>query len=691
MSDLVIVESPSKAKTVQKYLGPGFEVMASMGHVRDLPKSKLGIDVDNGFEPVYVESKDKEEVIKQLKKAAKKSKHVYLAGDPDREGEAISWHLAQLLDIPVNEPVRVTFNEITQNGVKTGMSRPRAIDMDLVNSQQARRILDRIVGYKLSPFLWKKVRTGLSAGRVQSVAVKMIVDREREIQAFVPEEYWSIEAKFTAPPSRKMFEASFTGIGSKKKKLKNKADADAVLESVKGKDFIVSKVKKSVRKKSPAPPFTTSTLQQDASRKLSFQTSRTMRIAQQLYEGVDIQGMGATGLITYMRTDSLRISDDARAQAKKYITETYGNKYYPASPNIYKTKSNAQDAHEAIRPSTPSLTPESVKSSLTAEQYKLYKLIWERFMASQMAYQELDTVAVDIKAGDADFHASGYSVRFDGFSVLYQESKDDDARELPLINEGDKLNLKGIAGNQHFTQPPARYTEGSFIKALEENGIGRPSTYAPTISTIINRFYVEREGKSLKPTGLGEVTTDLLADCFEDIVDTKFTASMESDLDKIETGEENWVQTLDDFYKDFSQDLAAAEQKMDGKRVKVPEEQTDEVCELCGKPMVIKIGRFGRFLACSGFPDCRNTKRIVKPTGGICPKCGKNVLAKKSKKGRKYFGCEDNPNCDFMTWDTPTSDKCPKCNDGTTLFKSKGMLRCLKEGCGYEMAVKKDK
>lgn len=691
MSDLVIVESPSKAKTVQKYLGPGFEVMASMGHVRDLPKSKLGIDVDNGFEPVYVESKDKEEVIKQLKKAAKKSKHVYLAGDPDREGEAISWHLAQLLDIPVNEPVRVTFNEITQNGVKTGMSRPRAIDMDLVNSQQARRILDRIVGYKLSPFLWKKVRTGLSAGRVQSVAVKMIVDREREIQAFVPEEYWSIEAKFTAPPSRKMFEASFTGIGGKKKKLKNKADADAVLDSVKGKDFIVSKVKKSVRKKSPAPPFTTSTLQQDASRKLSFQTSRTMRIAQQLYEGVDIQGMGATGLITYMRTDSLRISDDARAQAKKYITETYGNKYYPATPNIYKTKSNAQDAHEAIRPSTPSLTPESVKSSLTAEQYKLYKLIWERFMASQMAYQELDTVAVDIKAGDADFHASGYSVRFDGFSVLYQESKDDDAKELPPINEGDKLNLKAIGGNQHFTQPPARYTEGSFIKALEENGIGRPSTYAPTISTIINRFYVEREGKSLKPTGLGEVTTDLLADCFEDIVDTKFTASMESDLDKIETGEENWVQTLDDFYKDFSQDLAAAEQKMDGKRVKVPEEQTDEVCELCGKPMVIKIGRFGRFLACSGFPDCRNTKRIVKPTGGICPKCGKNVLAKKSKKGRKYFGCEDNPNCDFMTWDTPTSDKCPKCNDGTTLFKAKGMLRCLKEGCGYEIAVKKDK
>lgn len=688
--DLVIVESPSKAKTVEKYLGKGYKVEASMGHIRDLPKSKLGVDVDNDFEPTYVESKAKADVIKQLKETAKKAKKVYLAGDPDREGEAISWHLAHILGIPENEPVRVTFNEITKTGVSQGMANPRPIDMDLVNAQQARRILDRIVGYKLSPFLWRKVRKGLSAGRVQSVAVKMIVDREREINSFKPEEYWSVDAKFTDPPSRKVFEAQFVSLDGKKTELKDKADADAVLDRVKDQSFTVDKVRRSVRRKSPAPPFTTSTMQQDASRKLGFQTARTMKTAQQLYEGVEIEGMGAVGLITYMRTDSLRISDEARNAASDYILNAYGKQYLPGSPRVYKSKNNAQDAHEAIRPSTPSIAPDSIKSSLSSDQYKLYKLIWERFIASQMANQILDTVSADITANGALFRATGYSVKFPGFAVLYTDGKDDDEKkELPEINEGDKLSLKGIEGKQHFTQPPPRYTEGSFIKALEEEGIGRPSTYAPTISTIINRFYVEREGKSLKPTGLGEVTTDLLTDNFQKYVDTKFTASMEESLDDVELGKKDWRETLGEFYGDFANTLSEAEINMDGKRVKVPDEETDEICEICGKPMLIKLGRFGRFLGCSGFPECTNTKKIIKPTGGMCPKCGKNILLKKSKKGRKYYGCEDNPTCDFMTWDIPVSDKCPKCNDGTTLFKNKGRLFCVK--CGYETAARKDK
>lgn len=690
MSNLVIVESPSKAKTVQKYLGPGFEVMASMGHVRDLQKSKLSVDIENGFAPVYVPMKDKEEVIKNLKAAAKKADTVYLAGDPDREGEAISWHLAQLLDIPEDAPVRVTFNEITKTGVQAGMAHPRCIDENLVNAQQARRILDRIVGYKLSPFLWKKVRRGLSAGRVQSVAVKMIVDREKQINAFKPEEYWSIEGKFTAPSSKKQFDASFVGLDGEKTELKNEEQTNAVLERIKGADFVVTGVKKSVRRKSPAAPFTTSTMQQEASKKLGFQTSKTMRAAQQLYEGVEIEGMGAVGLITYMRTDSLRVSDEARNAAYKYIEDKYGKNYLPPAPKVYKSKANAQDAHEAIRPSTPEITPERVKGSLTPEQYKLYKLIWERFIASQMANALMDTVSVDIEANGAGFKATGFSVKFDGFTVLYEESKDEEeGKVLPVINQGDILKLKNIEGKQHFTQPPARYTEGSFIKALEENGIGRPSTYAPTISTIINRFYVERDGKQLKPTGLGEVTTDLLKSHFKNIVDTKFTASMESSLDKVEDGSKDWVETLEDFYGDFADTLEKAEAAMDGKRVKVPDEETDEVCEVCGKPMVIKIGRFGRFLACTGFPECTNTKKIVKPTGGICPLCGKKILAQKSKKGKKFFGCEGYPDCSFMTWDTPVSDKCPKCNDGTTLFKKGGKMFCLKEGCGYETTIKK--
>lgn len=689
MSKLVIVESPAKAKTIKKYLGDDYEVVASMGHVRDLPKSKLGVDVDNHFEPVYTDIKGKEDLIKSLKKEAEKSDKVYLATDPDREGEAISWHLAQMLGLPLDAEDRVTFNEITKSGVQAGMSAPRKIDIDLVNAQQTRRILDRIVGYKISPFLWKKIRRGLSAGRVQSVAVSIVCDREKQIQNFKPQEYWSIDAKMTAPSSKKQFGASFWGIDGKKAELGNKEETDKVLEKLNGAEFKVTNVKKSVRRKSPAAPFTTSTMQQDASKRLGFGASKTMKTAQMLYEGVDVEGMGAVGLITYMRTDSLRISDEARAAAYEFIEGAYGKDYIPSTPKIYKSKANAQDAHEAIRPSMPSITPERVKSSLTTEQYKLYKLIWERFIASQMANALMDTVSVEIEANGINMRATGYSVKFDGFTVLYEETKDEEKSVLPEIKEGDILKLKSIEGNQHFTQPPARYTEATLIKALEENGIGRPSTYAPTISTIINRLYVEKDGKSLKPTGLGEVTTQLMKDHFKNIVDAKFTAGMEKNLDEVEMGKKDWVSTLEDFYGDFAKSLSDAEKAMDGKRIKVPDEETDEVCEVCGKPMVIKIGRFGKFLACTGFPECTNTKRIVKDTGGVCPVCGKKILQKKSKKGKKYYGCEDNPTCPFMTWDTPVSDKCPKCNDGTTLFKKGGKMFCLKEGCGYEVAIKK--
>ena len=690
MSKLVIVESPAKAKTIKKYLGGNFDVIASMGHVRDLPKSKLSVDVDNNYEPVYVDIKGKEELIESIKKKASKSDYVYLATDPDREGEAISWHLAQMLDLPLDEKNRVTFNEITKSGVDNGMAAPRSIDIDLVNAQQARRILDRIVGYKLSPFLWRKVRRGLSAGRVQSVAVSLIVDREKKINDFKPDEYWSIDTKMTAPSSKKQFDAAFVSLDGIKTELHTKEETDNVLKRLEGAEYKAINVKKSVRRKSPAPPFTTSTMQQEASKRLGFAAAKTMKAAQNLYEGIELEGMGAVGLITYMRTDSLRISDEARNAAYEYIQKKYGKNYVPTTPKVYKSKSNSQDAHEAIRPSTPDITPESIKDSLTTEQYKLYKLIWERFIASQMSGAVLDTVSVDIDANGVGFKATGFSVKFDGFTILYEEQKnDEESKILPEINTGDIMKLKSINGNQHFTQPPARYTEATLIKALEENGIGRPSTYAPTISTIVNRFYVERDGKQLKPTGLGDVTTKLMKDQFNNIVNAKFTAEMERNLDEVEIGKREWIAVLDDFYKEFAVTLENAEVAMDGKRIRVPDEETNEVCEICSKPMVIKIGRFGKFLACSGFPDCTNTKRIVKDTGGVCPKCNKKVLQKKSKKGKKYFGCEDNPTCEFMTWDTPVSDKCPKCNDGATLFKKSGKLFCLKEGCGYETAVRK--
>ena len=692
MSDLIILESPSKAKTVKKYLGDGYDVIASTGHIIDLPKSKLGVDVEHDFTPEYVNMKDKSDVIKELKKHAKSSDTIYLATDPDREGEAIAWHLSHLLNIDENAPVRVTFNEITKSGVQYGMSHPRTTDRDVVDAQQARRVLDRIVGYKLSPFLWKKVRRGLSAGRVQSVAVRIIVDRENEIREFVSKEYWSIDAKFTAASSKRAVSAKLAEVDGQKPTLSDKGQADAVLARLDGAEYTVSNLKKSQRKKQPAPPFTTSTLQQEASRRLSFQARRTMKAAQELYEGVDIQGMGAVGLITYMRTDSLRISDEAKAAAADLIKQLYGEDYLPEKPRTYRSKKNAQDAHEAIRPTSVTLTPESIKASLTSDQYKLYRLIWERFMASQMSNAVMDTVSADISAQGCLFKASGYSVRFDGFTRLYEETKESDDEAggaLPTLEKGERLTPKEILANQHFTQPPARYNEASLIKALEENGIGRPSTYAPTISTILDRHYVEREtGNQLHPTPLGEVITQLLKEHFNNIVDVKFTAKMENDLDDIEKGEKNWVETMRSFYGGFAESLERAEQSMEGKRVKVPDEPTDIICEECGKPMVIKIGPYGKFLGCSGFPECKFTKKIVTETKGSCPKCGKKMLAKKSKKGKPFYGCEDYKDCNFMTWDLPIEEKCPQC--GASLFKKAGKLGriyCAADGCGYERAL----
>ena len=687
-SKLVIVESPAKAKTIQKYLGKGYEVMASMGHVRDLPKSRLGVDIEHDFQPEYIDIRGKGELRNQLKKAAKHSSFVYLATDPDREGEAISWHLSNMLGLDNEEKNRVTFNEITKTGIKNGMAAPRNIDINLVNAQQTRRILDRLVGYKLSPFLWKTVKPGLSAGRVQSVVVKLIVDREKEIRDFKQEEYWTIDAKLSTSRSKKQFPARLASFKGEKVEIKNEAQAKQILSELEGGDFVITDIKKGVKKKTPAPPFITSTLQQEASRRLGFQAKRTMKAAQELYEGIDLPKLGAVGLITYMRTDSLRISDEAVQGAREYITGKYGEQYLPEKPRVYKKKSNTQDAHEAIRPTMPSLTPEQVKASLTLDQYKLYKLIWERFTASQMADALLDTVSASIDCGDYTFKASGYSVRFDGFTALYEESKDvpeEKSPALPELLQGEKLKVNQLDPNQHFTQPPARYTEATIIKALEENGIGRPSTYAPTLTTVIQRGYVERDGKSLVPTQLGEVTNDLMENEFSSIVNVDFTAQMETDLDRVEEGTTDWVQTLREFYGEFEKNLEDAEKKMGSTRLEVPDQVTDIICENCGRHMVIKVGRYGKFLACPGYPECKNTKKIVQETPGVCPVCGGKIHAKKSKKGKTYFGCEHNPQCPFMTWDKPTEEECPKC--GSTLFQKAGRggkLHCLKEGCGYE-------
>ena len=686
MSKLVIMESPAKAKTVQKYLGSDYQVVASVGHIRDLPKTLLGVDIEHGFKPRYVDIPGKSALIRQLKSEAAASDGVILATDPDREGEAISWHLAQILGVDMTQKNRVTFNEITKTGVTQGMQHPRTLDMNMVNAQQARRILDRIVGYKISPFLWKKIRQGLSAGRVQSAAVNIVVEREEAIRAFVSEEYWSIDAMLAATRGR-AFPTKLHGVGTSKLKITNKQQADDILAELQTATFTVQSVKRGTRRLNPTPPFITSTMQQEASRKLGFAARRTMKTAQELYEGVDVEGLGAVGLITYMRTDSLRISEDARREGNDYIRTRYGERYLPPKPRIFKTKSTAQDAHEAIRPTMPSLTPDRVRGSLSSDQFKLYKLIWERFIASLMASCEQDTCQLDIAAGRYTFKASGYTVRFDGFTVLYEEGRDEEDEDntaLPPLNEGDVLTVKKLTGNQHFTQPPARYTEATLIKTLEENGIGRPSTFATTVSTILAREYIERDGKALKPTPLGEITTGLLREQFPEIVDVDFTAHMEQQLDEVESGKCDWVTTLENFYKGFAKTLAAAEKSLDGARIKVPEVESDVVCEQCGRKMVIKSGRYGKFLACPGYPDCKNTKRLVEETGAPCPKCGGMIVAKKSQRGRKFYGCANYPKCDFVVWNEPSTERCPRC--GKTLFKRKdraGTLYCLTEGCGY--------
>ena len=688
MSNLVIVESPAKAKTIKKYLGKDYNVIASMGHIRDLSPTRLSVDVKNHFAPRYEVIKGKEKLVDELKKAAQASDFVYLATDPDREGEAISWHLAYLLGLELDENNRVEFNEITKTGVKTGMEHPRAIDKDLVDAQQARRILDRLVGYKLSPFLSQKIRRGLSAGRVQSVAVRIIVDREEEIRAFKPEEYWSIDAKFIPKGSRKTFTASLYGNAQGKLSIGTKQQADQILADLEGAQYTVQKVKNGTRKKAPAPPFITSTLQQEASRKLGFQPRRTMKVAQELYEGVELPQLGAVGLITYMRTDSLRISNDALQEAAEYIQKRFGEKYLPSKPRVFKSRANAQDGHEAIRPTMPSLEPEKVKGSLTTDQYKLYKLVWERFTACQMADCVQKTAQADIIANGYIFKASGYKVDFDGFTILYVEGKDTDdekEKQLPALEKDMPLKLKEIVPNQHFTQPPARYTEASLIKALEEYGIGRPSTYAATITTITGREYVKREGKTLVPTELGEVSTKLMKERFPKIVNLKFTAQMEQDLDKIEKGSEEWISLLDSFYGEFEKTLKKAKTDMEGVKIQLKEDETDIVCELCGRKMVVKVGRYGKFIACPGYPECKNIKKYVQETGVICPKCGGKVIVRKTKKGKPFYGCDQYPKCDFVSWNEPVNEKCPNC--GEILYKKKGKkptLYCAKEGCGYE-------
>ncbi|MBQ4154846.1 MAG: type I DNA topoisomerase [Clostridia bacterium] len=690
MSKLVIVESPSKIKSIKKTLGRGYNVMASKGHIRDLPKSKLGIDVEDNYKPQYINMSDKKDVIKELKEAAKKSDMVYLATDPDREGEAISWHLAQILGLDMNESNRVCFNEITKSGIEAGMKNPRQLDLSLVDAQQARRVLDRIVGYKLSPFLWKKVKRGLSAGRVQSVALRLIVDREEEIEAFNSEEYWTIDANFKKDEGG--FTAHFHGTADGKKvDLSSEADVNKVLSELEGSQYEISEVKKSKRNVQPAPPFTTSTLQQEAARKLNFTGQRTMSIAQQLYEGVDVDGSGTTGLITYMRTDSLRISEEARGAVTAYVTEKYGQKYLPEKPRYFKSKSSAQDAHEAIRPTNIFLTPEKAKSALSSEQFKLYKLIWERFISSLMAVSVNNVVSVSVTTDQYMFKATETTVAFDGFTVLYQEGKDSEEEKsdsLPKLSKGDTVTLNGLEPKQHYTQPPARYTESTLIKALDENGIGRPSTYAPIISNILSKEYIERVQKSFKPTVLGRVVTKLMIDYFPNIVDVKFTANMENNLDMVEKGNAKWVKVVDDFYGDFESTLESAEKSLEGQRVKIPEEETDVVCELCGRKMVVKSGRFGKFLACPGYPECKNAKPM--PEDEVkepCPKCGAKLLKRKSKKGKTFYGCSNYPECDFAAPGIPTGEVCEEC--GSFMLKgTRGKTYCINSDCPTRVALR---
>ena len=685
-TNLVIVESPSKAKTIGKYLGPDYVVKACMGHLRDLPKSTMGVQIDNDFEPEYRPLAGKEAIIKELKALADKAGCVYLATDPDREGEAISWHLKELLQLSDEKSKRVTFNEITKKVVINSMAHPREIDYDLVDAQQARRVLDRIVGYELSPLLWKKIRRGLSAGRVQSVATRLVVEREREIEAFVPKEYWTLDVLLHCREKEGSFTARYYG-EEHKRELHSEEETDAVVEDIRGQEFVIQSIKKTEKKRSPTPPFITSTLQQEASRKLNMTPRRTMAIAQQLYEGIDISGEGAVGLITYMRTDSLRLSEEALAAAGTYIRERYGDAYYPGSPRRFRKKEGAQDAHEAIRPSNVALDPESIKGDLTSEQYRLYKLIWSRFLACQMSDAKYDAVQIDAVCKGHVFRATEQVMKFSGFTAVYEEGRDDEAEEktgkLPDLDGSEHMTCEKTEKNQHFTMPPARYTEATLVKAMEERGVGRPSTYASIVATIQDRDYVIKKEKRLHPTPLGKVVTDLMIERFNDVVDVEFTANMEKRLDEIEAGKVPWKQVLRDFYSVFEKEMKDAEKALEGKRIKVPDEVSDEICELCGRHMVVKTGRYGRFLACPGFPECKNTKPIVERMPGRCPKCGSGILKRRSKKGYVFYACEKGAECGFMTWDVPTANDCPVC--GQTMFKrsGKGQMKpfCINEKC----------
>jgi DNA topoisomerase-1 len=689
---LVIVESPAKAKTIGKYLGSKFIVKASMGHIRDLPKSQIGVEVDRNFEPKYITIRGKGSILKELKDASKKVKRIYLAADPDREGEAIAWHLAHYLDLDADEACRVVFNEITKDAVKDAFKTPRKINQDLVNAQQARRILDRLVGYKISPLLWKKVKKGLSAGRVQSVAVKLIMDRENEIKAFEPEEYWSITVLLDAGKST--FEAKYFSLNGEKKELHSEEDVKQVLAAMGKAPFIVKEVKEKERQRNPSPPFITSSLQQEAARKLNFRASKTMSVAQQLYEGIELGKEGTVGLITYMRTDSTRISPVAQEEAKEFIVGKFGAPFYPETPRVYlKKNANAQDAHEAIRPTSVLREPDEMKEFLSRDQFRLYKLVWDRFVASQMSSAVLDTMTIDLAVGDALFRASGSKMKFPGFMKVYVESNDDGTTEedklLPPLVQGDQVKQQSIEPKQHFTQPPPRYTEARLVKALEEMGIGRPSTYAPTLETIQKRGYVAIEEKKFIPTELGELVIQLMSEFFPEILDVEFTAHMEEELDFVEDGKEDWVKVLGNFYSSFEKRLEFAEEEM--KEIEIQDEVSDEICEKCGKHLVYKMGRFGKFLACSGFPDCRNTKPIVKDIGVTCPTCKQGkIVERRSKKGRIFFGCDRYPDCDFVSWDKPVSKPCPQCDSMLIEKKSKNGLSIQCVQCDYKEEVNED-
>ncbi|MBE6068232.1 MAG: type I DNA topoisomerase [Clostridium lundense] len=690
---LIIVESPAKAKTIRKYLGKNYIVEASMGHIRDLPKSQLGVDIENNYNPKYITIRGKGELLEKLKKEAKKSDEVYLATDPDREGEAISWHLLQALKIDESKKCRVVFHEITKGAVKSAIKSPREVNINLVNAQQARRVLDRLVGYQISPILWKKVRWGLSAGRVQSVALKLICDRELEIEKFIPKEYWTIEGIVHKEKDKQTFPIRLHSKHNKKIEINNKEEADNISNDLKTGEFIVKSVKKSKKNKNPLAPFTTSTLQQDAYKKLNFATKRTMSVAQQLYEGIDIKGYGTIGLITYMRTDSVRISVEAQEMAKQFIIDKYGKEYVPESFREFKGKKNIQDAHEAIRPTNVEITPDIAKENLSPEQYKLYTLIWNRFMASQMSSCVVDVTAIDIVNGVYSFKASGSIVKFDGFMKLYEYSTEDEneSTKLPNLEDDDKLVCKDVDSKQHFTQPPARFSEATLVKILEENGIGRPSTYAPTISTILERKYIEREKKTLKPTELGLIVDNILVEYFKPIVDAEFTAEMEDKLDNIEGGKENWKKVVNDFFEPLKELIEKAEKEVE--KITIEDKVTDIKCDKCGKNMVIKHGRFGEFLACPGYPECKNTKPIVEEIDAKCPKCSGNIVAKKSKKGRKFYGCSNYPECNFVSWFEPSNEKCPSCGGHMVkkYNKTKGnYLECINEECKNKV-YKEDK